>query len=86
MKTPEQIKLAIAELQDVILTAHPKLPFLLQEIRKFLLEDPDLVTLMTEEEIGIIISGLEKHTKTVITTAALKSTKKSLKSVTAADL
>ena len=85
---PETIRLKIAELQQCILTAHPRLPTLLHEIHKVLEADPDVVTLLDEESIGIIVSGLKKQTATEISTAALKSksTKAALTKTTVDDL
>lgn len=83
--SPEEIKIKIAELQELILSAHPRLPLLLQEIHKVLKNDPENVTLLSEEDIGIIVSGLMRQTSTEITTAAMKK-KTSLKNTTLADL
>lgn len=83
--TPIELSMAIAELRDTITNAHPKMATLLRDIHTLLKSDPDLVTVLTEEEISVIVSGLEKHTLVEITTAALKA-KKSLKSTTVADL
>ena len=60
--TPEQIRMSIAELQQCILAAHPRLPVLLRDIHKVLKSDPDCVTLLSEEDIGIIVSGLKIQT------------------------
>jgi len=82
---PEQIRMKIAELQQCILAAHPTLPMLLREIHTVLKTDPDNVTLLSEEDIGIIVQGLKLQTKTVITAATL-SKKSTLKHTTLADL
>jgi ribosomal protein L6P/L9E len=74
----------IAELQEQIHTAHPRMPMLLKDIHAILKADPDNVTLLSEEDIGIIVSGLKKQTATEIAASITK--KKSLKSVTAMDL
>lgn len=84
---PENIKMKISELQDTILTAHPRLPMLLREIKQILVADPDCVTLLDEESVGVIVSGLKKQTATEISVAALKKgSGKSLKATTVDDL
>jgi hypothetical protein len=83
--TAESIAMKIAELQEVILNAHPRMPMLLREIHTILKADPDCVTLLSEEDIGAIVSGLKKQTMTEITAATLKK-KTSLKNTSLADL
>lgn len=88
MNLSEQIKEKILSLQDSLLTQHPQMPTLLREIWKTLKENPDQVTLLSEEDIGVIVNGLKKQTNTEIVTAALKnkSNTKALKSISLADL
>jgi hypothetical protein len=83
--TPEQIKMQITELQQLIQSAHPRMPILLKDIHKLLMADPDNVTLLDDESIGVIVSGLKKQTATEITAGALKK-KTTLKNTTLADL
>lgn len=83
--TPEVIKQNITELEQLILTAHPKLPILLREIHKILLADIDNITLLTDADIGILVSGLKKQTATEIT-AKLMTKKVSLKNTSIDDL
>jgi len=85
MNQPLDIKMKIAELQDMILTAHPRMPILLKDIHTLLKNDPDNVTLLSEEDIGIIVSGLKKQTMTEITAATLKK-KVALKNTSVMDL
>lgn len=75
--SPVEIKQQIASLQEQILAAHPSMPVLLQEIDKILKADSDNITLLDEEDIGILVSGLKMQTKTEITAAIIKSPKKS---------
>jgi hypothetical protein len=84
-ETAESIAMKIAELDSLIKSAHPRMPMLLRDIHTILKNDPDNVTLLSESDIGIIVSGLKLQTKTVITAAAL-SKKTSLKKTTLADL
>ena len=84
-----EIKTKLDELQQALLTQHPSMPTLLREIHKTLKAYPEQVTLMTEEEINIIVSGLEKQTSSNLAASAMKSTKtkkESLKNVTSDDL
>lgn len=83
--TPEAIAMKIAELAELIHNAHPRMPMLLREIHTILKQDPDNVTLLSEEDIGVIVNGLKKQTATVIT-AGILSKKTKLKDTQLADL
>lgn len=83
--TPESIAMKIAELDEMIKAAHPRMPMLLRDIHSILKADPDNVTLLSESDIGVIVSGLKLQTKTTITAAALGK-KTSLKNTQLADL
>lgn len=77
----------IEQLEQAILTAHPSLPILLKTIHKTLADDPAIVTLLSEEQIGKITNGLKLHTKTELITASLKkTTAKPLKATTVDDI
>lgn len=80
------INMKIAELQEMILSAHPRMPLLLKDIHTILRNDPDNVTILSEEEIGIIVSGLKKQTSTELASTVLKKSSKSLSKTTADDL
>lgn len=86
MNLSEQLSEKILSLNNALESQHPSMPSLLQEIWKNLKANPDCVTLLTEEEIGVIVNGLKKQTATEIATVALKSKTKSLKSLGVADL
>lgn len=87
MNLAEQLKEKVLDLQTKLLEANPTMPILLREIHQHLKQDEELVTLLSEEEIGIIVNGLKKKTATVIlSTVAKKGTGKSLKKTTLADL
>ena len=79
------LQMKIASLQNAIHTAHPTMPILLKEIHTILKNDPSNVTLLSEEDISIIVSGLKQQTRTEITQATMKK-KTSLKNVGLADL
>ena len=80
-----ELQMKISALENAIHTAHPTMPILLKEIHTILKNDPSNVTLLSEEDISIIVSGLKQQTKTEITQATMKK-KTSLKNVGLADL
>lgn len=80
-----ELKEKVAKLEEQLLASHPQMPLLLREIHGILRDDPENVTLLTEEEIGIIVSGLKKHTQTEII-AKVTTSKKSVKKTTLDDL
>ena len=83
----EQISAKISELNTALLSQHPTFPVLLREIHKTLKSYPENVTLLTDEEIGVIVNGLSRQTNTAIATVAIKNSKtKSIKSIGVNDL
>lgn len=82
-----QIQEKLAALETKLNEAAPGLPTLLRDIHQSLKKDPDVVTILSEEECAIIVRGLKQQTKVEIaTTAVKKGTKKSLKNMTVNDL
>lgn len=81
-----ELKEKVASLQAAILESHPTLPVLLRTIHTQLRNDPELVTTLDDEEIGIIVNGLKRQTNTEIATTTVKqasntaSLKKKIKS------
>jgi hypothetical protein len=61
-----ELKEKVASLQDAILSRHPRMTGLLAEIHKTLKQYPENVTLMSEEEVKVIVSGLEMQTQTYL--------------------
>lgn len=87
----ELISAKIKELSEAILSDHPHLPIQLREIHKNLKEDPAIVTLLSEDEICVIVNGLEKQTNTFIAASmspakTSAAAKKALSKVTSDDL
>ena len=79
----------IASLDAAIKENHPSMPRLLQDIWATLNKYPEQVTLLSEDEIEIVVSGLEKLVDTdlaAITIKSATSTKKSKVPVTALTL
>ena len=82
-----QIQEKLAALEEALQEQAPGIENLLKDIHIQLKKDPDIVTILTNEESAVIVSGLKKQTATIIATAALKAKpKKSLKSTTVDDL
>ncbi len=62
----------VMQLDVLIKAAHPVMPVMLKQIHDQLSKDPEQVTLLSEEEIGIIVSGLKRKMNTDITTTPAK--------------
>lgn len=86
MQIGEQLRESVLSLQSALLSAHPMMPTLLQTIHRQLKADPTLCIILTEEEVGIIVSGLKKQTLTTIATSTSKSKTKTIKSIGIGDL
>lgn len=81
------IKEKLAELEEALLASTPGMKDLLREIHKALKADPDVVTLLSEEDCSILVRGLKKQTATEIATKSLSaSKKKAMSKMTVADL
>ena len=62
----------IAELKDAIDESLPNMPTILQDIHTSLRKDPEIVTLLAEDEIATIVKGLESYENTVIVEKSAK--------------
>jgi len=67
-----ELKEKVGQLSQLILDKHPKMPTLLREIHTTLRQYPEQVTLLTEEEISVIVSGLAVQTNTAFVEKATK--------------
>lgn len=76
-----QLKEKVASLSELILSKHPRMPTLLREIHTTIRSYPEQVTLLSEEDISIIVSGLQVQTATTFAASATKPA--AVKSVTA---
>lgn len=75
------------DLEEALLTQHPKMPVLLMMIHKQLRTDPELVTTLSEEQIGVIVNGLKIQTKTeLVGTIAKQSKARDKKTKLSADM
>jgi hypothetical protein len=87
MTPAEQLREKVASLQTALLKANPRMPVLLREIHTQLKSDEELVTILSDEEVGIIVTGLQRQTNAVIlATVAKKGTGKALKKTTVDDI
>lgn len=77
------LKEKVESLRVAILEKHPRLPTLLSEIHKTLLAQPEQVTLMNEEELTIVVSGLMKQSGVEFAKAAMTGKTGSTKSLAA---
>lgn len=87
MTPTEQIQEKLLSLQEAIATANPRMPVLLQEIHRAVKNDPACVTVLSEDELAILVLGLKTHTAvSIVTTAPKAAAKRSLSKVTTDDL
>ena len=80
-----ELQAKVAELEEVILSKHPRLPVLLRDIHTTLRAQPENVTLLSEKEIAAIVAGLRVQTGVELAASVSKtSATKSLKAKLAA--
>lgn len=70
-----QVLDSLASLESALLNLHPTLPSLLQQILKHLKNDPAIVTILTPEQIGVIVRSLKQQTNTEIIATTTKGKK-----------
>lgn len=70
------LKEKVASLEASLLSAHPTMPTLLREIHTALRAQPENVTLLSEEEISVLVRGLQKQTGVFLAESVAKSAKK----------
>ncbi len=68
-------------LREAIHTQHPTMPVLLMQIHKQLRADPELVTTLDEDAIGVIVKGLQIQTKTELMQVIIKESKTKAKKI-----
>jgi len=82
-----EIQEKLAALENALVEKLPDIKNLLRDIHRNLKADPELVTLLSEEEVGILVTGLKKQTGNEIATTALKKGGgKAMSKMTVADL
>ena len=87
MTPVEQIREKLANMEEALEGNLPGIATMLRTIHSQLKKDEEIVTLLTEEEVCMLVRGLKKQTLTEITTAAINAPrKKALKATTLDDL
>lgn len=76
---PLELQTQILELQNAILSRHPSMPTLLRQVHTALRKQPENVILLSEEDIGIIVNGLEAQTNTFLAETVTKGAKSTSK-------
>lgn len=69
----QEISDRVTELQNAIHGAHPRMPGILQEIWKTLHSYPEQVSLLEEDQMRMIINGLEKVVDTDLANVTIKA-------------
>lgn len=64
-----EVKEKLAALESALLANHPTMSMLLRDIHSKLMMDKAVVTLMSEEEIQLVVSGLARQTAVEIATS-----------------
>lgn len=72
MTPSEQLSDKVSALSEAILGRHPTMPTLLREIHTTLRSYPEQVTLLSESEIQVIVSGLSVQTNVAFAASASK--------------
>lgn len=75
-QTLADIRFQMADLQEKLIANIPDFPVILKSIHEKLRKDPAVVTLMSEDEIKLVVQGLAKHAQVeVVSPTALKQAK-----------
>ena len=83
---PEIIRTKILDLQQALEQRLPGMKNALADIYNSMKQDPELVTILSEEEIATVIRGLKQHANLEIPVSKQTSSKAKKQPVTAADL
>lgn len=86
MTPAEQVQEQLASMKALLDTATPGLPGLLRTIHQQLKKDPEIVTILSDEECNILVEGLKEHTKIELSCTQAAKKGKSLKNTKLADL
>ena len=83
-----EIQTKLDALSEALLQAHPTTPTLLKDIHRTLKAQPEQVTLMSEQELHLVVQGLMKQTNSNLAAAMkpARAKKESLKSMTLDEL
>lgn len=78
-----ELQTKVLELETALKERHPRMPNLLQEIYVALRAQPENVTLLSPEEVAIIVSGLSAQTQTEFAASVVSSKTSVSKSINA---
>lgn len=81
MTPAEQLHEKVASLQEAILSKHPTMKGLLREIHTTILQYPEQITLLSEEEISQIVNGLMITTGVEFAEKASKASTSAVKKI-----
>ena len=84
MTPHEQCKEKIEALQAIMILETPKLPTAIAEIRRLLAANPDVVTMLGEEDIGKLVAGMATRANMKMTEMSVRTVRN--KKVSAANL
>lgn len=86
--TPHQeVEMKLAGLRAALLADTPQLPTILSQIKLYLSKNPEVVTILSEDEIGEIVRAAQAVAKVKLVENAVKSNrKKALKDTELEDL
>lgn len=76
-------KAVLAELEDRLNENLPDFSMQLRDIHEIMREDPNVQTVLSPEEIGVIVRGFKTHTNVTITTTPTRTSKKRTQPLTA---
>lgn len=65
----------LQSLEEALISSHPAMPGILRDIHQQISKDPELVTVLTDEQIGVIVNGLKKQTNTELSGSVAKQSK-----------
>lgn len=87
MTPHEEVSLKMETLRSALLADTPQLPMILSQIKVYLSKNPEVVTLLSEEEIGEIVRSAQTVSRIKLVENATKSKgKKALKDTELDDL
>lgn len=71
----EYVRGQLQELEQLLLTDHPRMPYLLNEIHQITINRDDIATALSDDEIGIIVSCAAKHQQIALAKDVTKKAK-----------
>ena len=86
MTPAEQIRNNILELETALVETQPRFSVILRDIHSMLKANPDVVTILSEEEIGVVVSGLKRQTNIEIAVKSSSTRGARVKSMSLDDL